>query len=149
MVAFYNSKFKLQQKRQEALENQRLRKKRRRAPMYVSGFVIPVPKSKKEAYRAMAEKAAAFFKEFGVTEIVENWEENVPDGKVTDFRRAVQANGDEAIVFSWMIWPDKATADAGEKKMMSDPRMKEMGEMPFDGKRMIWGGFSPIFTSGR
>lgn len=117
--------------------------------MYVSGFLIPVPKSKKEEYRALAEKAAALFKEYGVTEIVENWEANVPDGKVTDFRKAVQAKADEAIVFSWMIWPDKSTADAGEKKMMSDPRMKEFGPMPFDGQRLIFGGFSPIFSTRR
>ena len=117
--------------------------------MYVSGFVIPVPKSKKEEYRALAAKAADLFKEFGVIEIFENWEDNVPDGKVTDFRKAVQGKPDEAIVFSWMLWPDKATAEAGHQKMMSDPRMENMGEMPFDGKRMIWGGFSPLFTMGR
>ncbi len=117
--------------------------------MYVNGYLIPVPKNKKEEYRALAEKAAAFFKEYGVTEILENWEVNVPDGKVTDFRKAVQATADEAIVFSWMIWPDKATADAAEKKMMDDPRFEAMGPMPFDGKRMIWGGFSPIFSLGR
>ena len=117
--------------------------------MYVSGYLIPVPKGKKEEYRAMAEKAADFFKEYGATEIVESWEDNVPDGKVTDFRKAVQAKGDEAIVFSWMLWPDKDTADKANKKMMDDPRMKDMGPMPFDGKRMIWGGFSPIFTAGR
>jgi len=117
--------------------------------MYVNGYLIPVPKNKKEEYRALAEKAAAFFKEYGVTEILENWEVNVPDGQVTDFRKAVQATADEAIVFSWMIWPDKATADAAEKKMMDDPRFEAMGPMPFDGKRMIWGGFSPIFSLGR
>lgn len=116
--------------------------------MYVSGFLIPVPKNKKEEYVALAEKAAVLFKEYGVLEIFENWEDNVPDGKVTDFRRAVQAKGDEAIVFSWMIWPDKATAEAGEQKMKSDPRMEEMSSMPFDGMRMIWGGFSPVFTMG-
>lgn len=117
--------------------------------MYVSGFVIPVPKNKKEEYLALAKRASALFREYGVTEIFENWEDNVPDGKVTDFRRAVQAKGDEAIVFSWMIWPDKETAEAGEKKMRDDPRMEEMGAMPFDGMRMIFGGFSPIFTMGR
>lgn len=117
--------------------------------MYVSGFLIPVPKSNKEEYRALAEKSAALFKEYGVTEIFENWEADVPDGKVTDFRKAVQAKADEAIVFSWMLWPDKATADAGGKKMMEDPRMKALGPMPFDGQRMIWGGFAPIFTLGR
>lgn len=117
--------------------------------MYVSGFLIPVPKTKKEEYRAMAEKAAVLFKEYGATEIFENWEDNVPDGKVTDFRKAVKATGDEAIVFSWIIWPDRDTADSGGKKMMSDPRMEGLGAMPFDGQRMIWGGFSPIFTMGR
>lgn len=117
--------------------------------MYVSGFVIPVPKSKKEEYRALAEKAASFFKEYGATEIFENWEVSVPDGKVTDFRKAVQATADEAIVFSWMIWPDKATADAAEKKMLEDPRMEDLGPMPFDGKRMILGGFEPIFAKSR
>ena len=117
--------------------------------MYVSGFVIPVPNSKKEEYRALAEKAAGFLKEYGVTEIFENWEVSVPDGKVTDFRKAVQATADEAIVFSWMIWPDQATADAAEKKMLEDPRMEDLGPMPFDGKRMILGGFAPIFAMGR
>lgn len=117
--------------------------------MYVNGFLIPVPKSKKEEYRALAEKASVLFKEYGVTEIFETWEDNVPDGKVTDFRKAVQGKADEAIVFSWMIWPDKETAEAGHKKMMDDPRMEAMGAMPFDGQRMIWGGFSPLFTMGR
>lgn len=117
--------------------------------MYVNGFLIPVPKNKKEEYRALAEKTASFFKEHGATEIFENWEVNVPDGKVTDFRKAVQARADEAIVFSWILWPDRAAADAAEKKMMDDPRMKDLGPMPFDGKRMIWGGFSPVFTLGR
>lgn len=82
-------------------------------------------------------------------EIVEAWEADVPDGKLTDFRRAVNLEEGEKVVFSWVIWPDKATADAAHEKMMADPRMEQMGEMPFDGKRMVFGGFEPILTVGR
>ena len=111
---------------------------------YVDGFVLAVPKANKEAYREMAEKGWALFKEFGATHHVECWEDDVPDGKLTDFRRAVQAKADEAVVFSWVAYPSKEIRDAN-KKMMSDPRMKEWGDkMPFDGKRMIYGGFAPI-----
>jgi len=112
---------------------------------YIEGFVVAVPKANKEVYRQHAAKAAELFKEFGVTRMVEAWGDDVPNGKVTDFRRAVQAKDDEEVVFSWFEYPDKATRDAANEKMMSDPRMKEMGEtMPFDGKRMIMGGFSTI-----
>ncbi len=118
--------------------------------MYVQGFLIPVPEGKKEAYRAIAQKVGAKFVEYGVTEIVEAWEDDVPDGKVTDFRMATRAETGEKIVFSWMVWPDKATCDAAKQKMESDPFWAEdMSEMPFDGKRMIWGGFAPILTIGR
>ncbi len=112
---------------------------------YIDGFVIPVPAGKKEAYRAMAEKAVAVFKEHGATRVVECWGDDVPDGKVTDFRRAVQAKEDEVVVFSWIEYPSKEIRDAAHERMRSDPRMKAMGEqMPFDGKRMIFGGFAPI-----
>ena len=118
--------------------------------MYVQGFLIPVPEGNKEAYRKVAEQAGEKFREYGVTEIMEAWEEDVSDGKVTDFRRATQAKDGEKIVFSWMIWPDKATCDAAAEKMQEDPFFTEqMSEMPFDGMRMIWGGFSPLFTMGR
>lgn len=117
--------------------------------MYVQGFVIPVPAGNKEAYRKMAEQAADVFREYGVTEIAECWEADVPDGETTDFRRAVKIADDEQVVFSWMVWPDKATADAGHAKMMEDQRFEAMGDMPFDGKRMIFAGFEPIFTMGR
>ncbi|MGB5066924.1 MAG: DUF1428 domain-containing protein [Albidovulum sp.] len=116
---------------------------------YVQGFLIPVPKANKAAYRDLAAKAAAIFKEYGATRVVENWADNVPDGKVTDFKRAVKAEADEAVVFSWTEWPDKATCDAAATKMESDPRWKEMGEMPFDGKRMIWAGFEQILADGK
>ena len=117
--------------------------------MYVQGFLIAVPEDKKDAYREMAEKAADKFAEYGVTEIVETWEEDIKDGKHTDFRMATKAEPGEKIVFSWMVWPDRATCDAAHAKMESDPFWVQLGEMPFDGKRMMWGGFSPIFTMGR
>jgi uncharacterized protein YbaA (DUF1428 family) len=112
---------------------------------YVDGFVVAVPAANKEAYRRQAADAASLFKEFGVSRVVECWGDDVPDGKLTDFRRAVQATEDEVVVFSWFEYPSKEVRDAAMQKMMSDPRMKAMGEtMPFDGKRMIFGGFVPI-----
>lgn len=117
--------------------------------MYVQGFLIAVPEENKDAYRALAERAAEKFAEYGVTEIVEAWEEDVSDGKVTDFRMATKAKDGEKIVFSWMIWPDRQTCQAAHQKMENDEFWTQDMEMPFDGMRMIWGGFSPIFTMGR
>ncbi len=115
---------------------------------YVDGFVLPVMPEKKEAYLALAHKAAADFKKHGALRLVEAWGDDVPDGKVTDFRRAVQATEGENVVFSWLEWPDKATRDAGWAKMMADPAMQpDHGDMPFDGKRMFWGGFELILDS--
>jgi uncharacterized protein YbaA (DUF1428 family) len=112
---------------------------------YVQGFVTAVPTANKEKYRKQASESATVFKEFGVKRMVEGWGDDVPKGKVTDFQGAVQAKDDETVVFSWMEFPDKATYDAANKKMMEDPRMKKMMEnMPFDGKRMIYGGFESI-----
>lgn len=111
--------------------------------MYVDGFVCAVPTANKEAYRRHAEEAGKLFKEFGLLSMVECWGDDVPDGKLTSFPMAVKKEADETVVFSWCTWPDKATRDAGWHKMMEDPRMKEM-QMPFDGKRMIFGGFIPI-----
>lgn len=117
--------------------------------MYIQGFLIAVPEGNKEAYRDVAARAAEKFAEYGVTEIVEAWEEDVSDGKVTDFRMATKAESGEKIVFSWMIWPDKQTCEAAHQRMQEDEFWNGMAEMPFDGMRMIWGGFSPIFTMGR
>ncbi len=115
---------------------------------YIDGFVIPVAPGKKEEYRRMAAEAAPMFKEFGALEIVECFEDDVPDGKVTDFRRAVAAEPGESIVFSWIVYPSKEVRDAATRKMMADERMKPTGDMPFDMKRMIFGGFEPIFQTG-
>ena len=113
---------------------------------YIDGFVIPVPTGKKDAYLALAAKMATMFKEWGATRIVECWSNDVPDGKVTDFKRAVKAEDNEAVVFSWIEWPSKAVRDAGNEKMMKDPRMNPE-DMPFDGKRMIFGGFEILYES--
>jgi len=112
---------------------------------YVEGFVAAVPAANKEAYRKHAAEAAPLFKEFGASRVVECWGDDVPDGKITDFRRAVQADDGEIVVFSWIEYPSKEARDAANAKIMSDPRMKEMGDqMPFDARRMIFGGFMPI-----
>ena len=113
---------------------------------YIDGFVIPVRNDKKEAYRKLAILAAAIFKEHGATKIVECWGDDVPDGKTTDFKRAVKAEEGENVVFSWIVWPSKAARDAGQKKVMEDPRMQPH-DMPFDGKRMIFGGFELMLDS--
>jgi uncharacterized protein YbaA (DUF1428 family) len=112
---------------------------------YVEGFVLAVPTAKKEEYLKHASDAEPIFKEFGVQRMVECWGDDVPDGKVTDFKGAVQAKEDETVAFSWFEYPSKDARDAANARMMSDPRMEQMGaSMPFDGKRMIMGGFAPI-----
>lgn len=118
--------------------------------MYVQGFVIPVPENNKDAYREVAVKFWEIARDYGAKSQVECWEVDVPDGKTTDFRRAVKCEDGEKIVFSWVAWDDKAAADAGHAKIMDDERMKTQfgnpdgSDMPFDGKRMIFGGFEPI-----
>nr|WP_137676137.1 DUF1428 domain-containing protein [Parerythrobacter lutipelagi] len=118
--------------------------------MYVQGFVIPVPEANKDAYRDVAEKFWEIARDCGARSQIECWEADVPDGEVTDFRRAVHAENGEKIVFSWVTWDSKEDADAGHEKMMTDPRMAENfgapdgSDMPFDGKRMIFGAFEPL-----
>jgi uncharacterized protein YbaA (DUF1428 family) len=110
---------------------------------YTDGFVVPVPNEQREAYRALAARMAGTFRESGALRVVEAWGDDIAEGKVTDFRRAVKAEEGENVVFSFVEWPDKPTRDAAWKKMMEDPSMQGQ-EMPFDGKRMFWGGFEPI-----
>ena len=122
---------------------------------YIDGFVIACPKANKEKFIAHAEKADPVFMELGATRILECWQDDVSKGKVTDFFGAVKATEDEAVLFSWIEWPDKQTRDAAMAKMtemmenpeLADPRMDPVANpMPFDGKRMIFGGFVPVVT---
>lgn len=115
---------------------------------YIDGFVVAVPTANKEAYRAHAAAAAPLFHEFGATRLVEAWGDDVPRGKLNDFWGAVAAREDETIVFSWIEYPDRATRDAAGKRMMEDPRMAALGEMPFDGGRMIYSGFKGLHETG-
>lgn len=114
---------------------------------YMDGFVAAVPTANQQKYLDHANKGDSIFIEFGATRVVECWGDDVPDGTLTDFRKAVQAKDDETVVFAWIEWPDKATRDAGMQKMMDDPRMAD-NPMPFDGKRLIYGGFRPILDLG-
>lgn len=117
--------------------------------MYVAGLVIPVPAEKMEAYRRWAENGARIFKSYGCLEIVESWEDEVPDGRRTDFRRAVDAKEGEKIVFTWQIWPDKESLDRAEARMHEDGALDVSDEIPFDAGRLILGCFKPICTMGR
>lgn len=114
--------------------------------MYVQGFVLGVKGDRQQDYLKIARTMGEMFIEFGALEATENWEEDVPDGEVTDFRKAVAAEPGEKIVFSWIVWPDKKTCDEGIKKMEGDERMSSM-EFPdiMDGKRMIMGSFDQIY----
>lgn len=112
---------------------------------YVDGFVVAVPTTNKEAYRQHAESAAAVFKEHGAIKLVECWGDDVPEGKVTSFPMAVKCKPDETVVFSWIIWPSRQVRDSGMQNVMADPRVQpDQNPMPFDGQRMIYGGFEML-----
>jgi len=120
---------------------------------YVDGFLIAVPKANKDKFIKHAEMGDSAFIDQGATRILECWQDDVSHGKQTDFFRAVDAKDDEAVVFSWIEWPDKETRDKAmsriEEIMKSDPRMNpETNPMPYDGMRMIYGGFTPVVTLG-
>jgi len=106
-------------------------------------MVCAVPTADKALFTKFSAEMAALFREHGATEVVDAWGVDVPTGKVTDFQRSVQATPGETVVFSWVIWPDRAAHDAGWEKAMKDPRMAN-AKMPFDGKRMIYGGFERL-----
>ena len=112
---------------------------------YVDGFVVAVPKQNMEAYKAMARKAGEVWKEYGALAYVECIADDVPYGELTSFPRAVQAKDDETVIFSWIVYSSRAERDAINAKVMADPRLKDsMNDAPFDGKRMIFGGFETM-----
>ncbi|PZQ95425.1 MAG: DUF1428 domain-containing protein [Cereibacter sphaeroides] len=111
---------------------------------YVDGFVAAVPTKGREEYLSHAAEAARIFKKYGALRVVENWGDDVPEGKLTSFPMAVKRAEDETVVFSWVVWPSREARNQGWKKMMDDPWMSREQSMPFDGKRMIYGGFQTI-----
>ena len=117
---------------------------------YVDGFLLAVPTANRDAYRAHAEQAWPMFKEFGALSMVEGWGDDVPDGKINSINSAVMRKADETALFSWVTWPDKETRAAGWQKMMaSGPPEAARAEMPFDGSRMVYGGFETLLGDVR
>lgn len=113
---------------------------------YIDGFVIAVPTANRQKFIDHARNIDSIFTEFGAIRVMECWGDDVPEGKVTDFRKSVHAKEDETVVFSWIEWPDKATRDAAMEKMTSDERFDpEKNPMPFDGARMVFGGFETVY----
>ena len=113
---------------------------------YIDGCVIPVPTANKQRYLDHARIAAVVFKEHGALKLVDCWGDDVPDGKVTSFPMAVKCEPRETVVFSWIVWPSREVRDAGMAAVMSDPRLQSV-DMPFDGKRMIFGGFQMVIDA--
>ena len=115
---------------------------------YIDGFVAAVPTANRDSYLRHAQAAAAVFKENGALSVVECWGDDVPEGKLTSFPLAVQRKDDETVVFSWIAWPSRAARDAGMEKAMKDPRLQpDTNPMPFDGKRLIYGGFEVLLSA--
>jgi len=115
---------------------------------YVDGFVVAVPTNNRDAFRKHAEVAAAAFKEYGALTVAECWGDDVPEGELTSFPKAVKRKEDETVVFSWITWPSRKVRDEGMKKAMADPRLQPAtNPMPFDGKRLIYGGFTMIVNA--
>ena len=112
---------------------------------YIDGFIIPAPTADRDKFIDHARKMDSIFLEMGALRVIECWGDDVPTGEVTDFHRAVALKDGETVVFSWIEWPDKPTRDKAMDKMREDARMMA-APMPFDGKRMIFGGFTPIVT---
>ena len=111
---------------------------------YVDGYLVPVKTAKREAYRKLAADAAVVFRDHGALAVVETWGDDVPEGKVTSFPMAVKLEPDETVVFSWIVWPSREARDAGNAAAMADARMQEPEDIPFNGQRMIFGGFEAI-----
>ena len=115
---------------------------------YVDGYVLAVPRKNKQEYIKLAEESAVVFKDHGALAVVENWADDVPDGEMTSLPMAVKCEEGEDVVFSWIVWPSREARNAGNKTAMADPRFQDWdpGNMPFDGKRMIFGGFNTIVS---
>jgi uncharacterized protein YbaA (DUF1428 family) len=112
---------------------------------YIDGFVLAVPTENRALYKKTAQTAAAVFKEHGALRLVECWGDDVPEGEVTSFPMAVKCKADETVVFSWILWPSREARNQGMEKVMADPRLQpEANPMPFDGSRMIYGGFEML-----
>jgi uncharacterized protein YbaA (DUF1428 family) len=117
-------------------------------PAYIDGIVAAVPRANREIYRKHVQEAAQVFKEHGALKVVECWGDDVPDGKLTSLPMAVQKKDDETVVFSWIVWPSRKARDEGMKKVMADPRIQpDVNPMPFDGKRLIHGGFEILLEA--
>ena len=114
---------------------------------YIDGFVAAVPTANRAVYLEMAQQAAAVFREHGALRVVECWGDDVPDGKVTSFPLAVKREEGETVVFSWIVWPSREARDEGSRKAMADPRLVPAARMPFDGKRLIYGGFEILLEA--
>ena len=112
-----------------------------RSDAYVDGFMQAVPNANKDIYRQHAIDAAKLFKRHGALELVECWGDDVPEGTLTSMPMAVKCQPDETVVFSWIVWPSREARDRGMQAAMADPACPKAEQMPFDGKRMIWGGF--------
>lgn len=116
---------------------------------YIDGYVFAVPRDKKEAYTKQANAFGEMAMAKGALKIIEAWQDDVPEGKQTDFFKAVECKEGEAVVFAWTIWPSKEVRNAAHAAFRDDPDMaSQMGEIVFDGKRMIWGGFEPFVEHG-
>lgn len=115
---------------------------------YVDGFIVPVPRKNLAAYKTLSRKCGKIWQEYGALEYIECAGDDVPPGKTTSFPQAVKLKADEVVVFSWIVYKSRRHRDSVNKKVMADPRMAGMDpkSMPFDGKRMIFGGFKPIVT---
>ena len=115
---------------------------------YVNGIVAAVPVANKQDFIDHAKTSSEVFREYGALSLVDCWGTDVPDGELTSFPKAVQKKDDEVVVFSWVTWPSKAVADEAWEKIMADPRMSaDRNPMPFDGHRLIYGGFEAVAES--
>jgi uncharacterized protein YbaA (DUF1428 family) len=113
---------------------------------YIDGYVAAVPNANKQAYLELATKMAGVFRKHGATRVMETWQDDVPEGKLTSFPMAVKRQTGESIIFSWIEWPSKAARNEAWKTVMSDPAMQGASDL-FDGKRMIFGGFDVILDA--